>query len=43
MDSALPLGTGSAQRALLLTTLAAVPLTGWSLHAVALHRKLAAC
>ncbi|WP_329046645.1 GGDEF domain-containing protein [Streptomyces sp. NBC_01422] len=42
MDSALPLGTGSAQRALLLTTLAAVPLTGWTLHAVALHRKLAA-
>lgn len=28
------------QRALLLTTLA-VPLTGWTLHAVALHRQLA--
>jgi diguanylate cyclase (GGDEF)-like protein len=31
----------SGQRALLITTLA-VPLTGWTLHAVTLHRKLAA-
>ncbi|MCX4784481.1 GGDEF domain-containing protein [Streptomyces sp. NBC_01264] len=29
------------QRALLITTLA-VPLTGWTVHAVSLHRKLAA-
>ncbi|MEU2462365.1 GGDEF domain-containing protein [Streptomyces sp. NPDC012473] len=41
MGPALPLGTGSTQRALLLTTLA-VPLTGWTVHAVALHRRLAA-
>ncbi|MEU9529725.1 GGDEF domain-containing protein [Streptomyces sp. NPDC048210] len=41
MDAATPLGTSSAQRALLITTLA-VPLTGWTMHAVALHRKLAA-
>jgi len=41
MDAATPLGTSSAQRALLLTTLA-VPLTGWTMHAVTLHRKLAA-
>lgn len=41
MDAATPLGTSSAQRALLITSLA-VPLTGWTMHAVALHRKLAA-
>ncbi|MFJ2745687.1 GGDEF domain-containing protein [Streptomyces sp. NPDC087440] len=33
-----PLG----QRALLLTT-AAVPLTGWTVHAVVLHRRLVSC
>ncbi|MFD7972756.1 GGDEF domain-containing protein [Streptomyces clavifer] len=41
MNSAPRLGTGSGQRALLITTLA-VPLTGWTVHAVALHRRLAA-
>ncbi|WP_331730623.1 GGDEF domain-containing protein [Streptomyces sp. NBC_01174] len=41
MDAATPLGTRPAQRALLITSFA-VPLTGWTMHAVALHRKLAA-
>lgn len=40
MKSAPRLGTGSGHRALLITTLA-VPLTGWTVHAVALHRRLA--
>ncbi|MFF3459610.1 diguanylate cyclase domain-containing protein [Streptomyces sp. NPDC002730] len=30
------------QRTLLLTTAAALPLTGWTVHALALHRRLAA-
>ncbi|MFJ8982837.1 GGDEF domain-containing protein [Streptomyces sp. NPDC102282] len=41
MDAATPLGTSSAQRAPLITTLA-VPLTGRTMHALTLHRKLAA-
>ncbi|MGW0669767.1 GGDEF domain-containing protein [Streptomyces sp. NPDC002746] len=40
MDSALRLQARSGQRALLITTLA-VPLTGWTVHALALHRCLA--
>lgn len=40
MDSALRVQARSGQRALLITTLA-VPLTGWTLHVVALHRQLA--
>ncbi|MFG2629996.1 GGDEF domain-containing protein [Streptomyces sp. NPDC048473] len=40
MDSALRLQARSGQRALLITTLA-VPLTGWTVHALALHRRLA--
>jgi len=41
MDSVLRLQAQIGQRALLLTT-AAVPLTGWTLHALTLHRRLAA-
>ncbi|MEU7031448.1 GGDEF domain-containing protein [Streptomyces sp. NPDC046275] len=41
MDSALRVPGPIGQRALLLTTLA-VPLTGWTLHALTLHRRLAA-
>ncbi|GGU10921.1 GGDEF domain-containing protein [Streptomyces lateritius] len=41
MDSALRTQTRFGQRALLLTT-AAVPLTGWAVHAIALHKKIAA-
>ncbi|MFI6967242.1 GGDEF domain-containing protein [Streptomyces sp. NPDC050255] len=40
MDSALRVQARSGQRALLITTLAA-PLTGWTVHALALHRRLA--
>ncbi|MFD5898647.1 GGDEF domain-containing protein [Streptomyces sp. NPDC060366] len=40
MDSALRLQARSGQRALLITTLA-VPLTGWTVHALTLHRRLA--
>ncbi|WP_236247008.1 GGDEF domain-containing protein [Streptomyces sp. CC210A] len=39
MDSVLR--TRFGQRALLLTT-AALPLTGWAVHAIALHKKIAA-
>ncbi|MEV7282688.1 GGDEF domain-containing protein [Streptomyces sp. NPDC093111] len=41
MDSVLRTQARIGQRALLLTT-AAVPLTGWAVHAVALHKRLAA-
>ncbi|MER5312279.1 GGDEF domain-containing protein [Streptomyces sp. NPDC002773] len=41
MDSVLRTQSRFGQRALLLTT-AAVPLTGWAVHAIALHKKLAA-
>ncbi len=41
MASTVRLQAPIGQRALLITTLA-VPLTGWTLHAVSLHRKLAA-
>ncbi|MET9847909.1 GGDEF domain-containing protein [Streptomyces ossamyceticus] len=41
MDSVLRAQARIGQRALLLTT-AAVPLTGWTVHALALHRRLAA-
>jgi diguanylate cyclase (GGDEF)-like protein len=41
MDSVLRSHARIGQRALLLTT-AAVPLTGWTVHAIALHRRLAA-
>ncbi|WP_217208898.1 GGDEF domain-containing protein [Streptomyces sp. AC550_RSS872] len=41
MDSVLRLHARKGQRALLITT-AAVPLAGWTVHAVALHRRLAA-
>jgi diguanylate cyclase (GGDEF)-like protein len=41
MDSVLRVQARIRQRALLLTT-AAVPLTGWAVHAVALHKRLAA-
>jgi diguanylate cyclase (GGDEF)-like protein len=41
MGSALRVQALFGQRALLLTT-AAVPLTGWTVHAIALHRRLAA-
>lgn len=41
MDSILRTRARFGQRALLLTT-AAIPLTGWTVHAVALHRRLAA-
>ncbi|MET9077903.1 GGDEF domain-containing protein [Streptomyces sp. NPDC004232] len=41
MDSVLHTRARFGQRALLLTT-AAVPLTGWTVHAIALHRRLAA-
>ncbi|MFE9636761.1 GGDEF domain-containing protein [Streptomyces sp. NPDC006463] len=41
MDSVLRTQARFGQRALLLTT-AAVPLTGWAVHAVALHKRLAA-
>jgi GGDEF domain-containing protein len=40
MDSVLRVQARIGQRALLLTT-AALPLTGWAVHAVALHRQLA--
>ncbi|MGW2583627.1 GGDEF domain-containing protein [Streptomyces virginiae] len=41
MSSTVRLQAPLGQRALLITSLA-VPLTGWTLHAVSLHRKLAA-
>ncbi len=41
MSSNLRVPAGIGQRALLLAT-AAVPLTGWTVHALALHRRLAA-
>ncbi|MFH9958992.1 GGDEF domain-containing protein [Streptomyces roseolus] len=41
MDPVTQLRTRIGTRALLLTT-AAVPLTGWAVHATALHRRLAA-
>ncbi len=41
MDSVLRLQARFGQRALLLTT-AAVPLTGWAVHAISLHKKIAA-
>ncbi|MFB8442719.1 GGDEF domain-containing protein [Streptomyces niveus] len=41
MDSVLRTHTRIGQRTLLLTT-AAVPLAGWTIHALALHRRLAA-
>ncbi|MFD7917141.1 hypothetical protein ACFV30_41805 [Streptomyces sp. NPDC059752] len=40
MDSALRLQARPGQRALLITTLA-IPLTGCTVHALALHRRLA--
>ncbi|MCZ4098033.1 GGDEF domain-containing protein [Streptomyces sp. H39-C1] len=41
MDSALRVQTPSGHRAVLITALA-VPLTGWTVHALTLHRRLAA-
>ncbi|MFD0008461.1 GGDEF domain-containing protein [Streptomyces sp. NPDC127178] len=41
MDSVLRLHARIGQRTLLITT-AAVPMAGWTVHAVALHRRLAA-
>ncbi|MFI8516009.1 GGDEF domain-containing protein [Streptomyces sp. NPDC085460] len=41
MDSALHASGRFGPRTLLITT-AAVPLTGWAIHAVALHKRLAA-
>jgi len=41
MDSVLRLHARTGQRTLLITT-AALPLTGWAMHAVALHKQLAA-
>ncbi|MFI6728708.1 hypothetical protein [Streptomyces atratus] len=41
MSSLLRVQGRIGQRTLLLTT-AAVPLTGWAVHAVALHKRLAA-
>ncbi|WP_251076420.1 hypothetical protein [Streptomyces benahoarensis] len=41
MDTAVRLRARIGQRALLLTT-AAVPLTGWAVHAIALHKQLTA-
>lgn len=41
MNSTARVQTPSGQRALLITALA-VSLTGWTIHAVALHRRLAA-
>ncbi|MEU6300028.1 hypothetical protein [Streptomyces erythrochromogenes] len=41
MDSVLRAQARFGQRALLLTT-AAVPLTGWAVHAITLHKKIAA-
>lgn len=41
MSSLLRVQGRIGQRTLLLTT-AAVPLTGWAVHAVALHKQLAA-
>ncbi|WP_030990018.1 GGDEF domain-containing protein [Streptomyces sp. NRRL WC-3744] len=41
MDSVLRVQARIGQRALLLTT-AALPLTGWAVHAAALHKQLAA-
>ncbi len=40
MDSVLRVQGRIGLRALLITT-AALPLTGWTVHALALHRKLA--
>lgn len=40
MDSALRVQARPGQRALFITTLA-VPLTGWTVHALTLHRRLA--
>jgi diguanylate cyclase (GGDEF)-like protein len=40
MDSVLRAQARFGQRTLLLTT-AAVPLTGWAVHAIALHKKIA--
>lgn len=41
MASTVRVQTPNGQRALLITTLA-VPLAGWTVHAIALHRRLAA-
>ncbi|MFE7675829.1 GGDEF domain-containing protein [Streptomyces albidoflavus] len=41
MASTMRVQARSGNRALIITTLA-VPLTGWTMHAVSLHRKLAA-
>jgi GGDEF domain-containing protein len=41
MDSVLRVQGRIGPRTLLITT-AALPLTGWTVHALALHRKLAA-
>ncbi|WP_445520951.1 GGDEF domain-containing protein [Streptomyces sp. NEAU-174] len=41
MNSVLRAQARIGQRALLLTT-AAIPVTGWTVHAIALHRRLAA-
>ncbi|MFF8575538.1 GGDEF domain-containing protein [Streptomyces sp. NPDC015408] len=41
MDSTVRVQAPIGQRALFITTLA-VPLTGWTVHAVSLHRKLSA-
>ncbi|MFS0696887.1 GGDEF domain-containing protein [Streptomyces nitrosporeus] len=41
MDPVTRVATPIGQRTLIITTLA-VPLTGWTLHALALHRRLAA-
>ncbi|MGW2465008.1 hypothetical protein ACWC2M_39480 [Streptomyces sp. NPDC001761] len=41
MDSALRVQARNGQRAVLLTT-AALPLTGWAVHAISLHIRLAA-
>ncbi|MEH0541465.1 GGDEF domain-containing protein [Streptomyces sp. NPDC006632] len=42
MDSVLHTSGRIGPRTLLITTTAAVPLTGWAVHAVALHKRLAA-
>ncbi|WP_371095105.1 GGDEF domain-containing protein [Streptomyces sanglieri] len=41
MDPLTRVATPNGQRALLITTLA-LPLTGWTIHALTLHRRLAA-
>lgn len=41
MDPVMRVATPLGRRALIITTLA-VPLTGWTVHALALHRRLAA-